>query len=970
MYTYALRRLVEACDLTRTLPRVFLAPTSFRYRSRATPFYSKHISGHNRQFASAAATSFPPYKTINNSLRANSTILDELKRSRDPKVWAAFLDLYLPENLRNPRTELVTEGQTIRDVQDVPLILEQARETRPDSLDLLGYLGIHQKRWKAVVWLVKAILSFHTGPPDAREDFQKLQPPFWPDFGMTLNELTCTRIWADDIIRPLESGTFDHEMLCKPSRSVYIAKASLGQVWQSVAYMILQAADHPEGASESKVIMYHVFQILAHMHHIDAIPDSIYIPSQGNDPSMIQRPPTLNLFSSRITAILSDTARRAHDLDKASELTSVRAEHSYKGHDLSEGSQRCHLREVNIGIWLDLVLWSCIEGGWITEAVWIATEVDRRRIDNERSWSVIRWETLKDQEIPQTRFVVETEQENTKSRVHQIAGDDPAIANSDGETSLVSVPPHTISREVIIALLDGLANTAIVTDPYNNSAEALSLNISICKRLLATEGFGLETHVLNCLIVRIVDQIGFDVLQRRPMELERLLLLLPSHPNEIEASMSQISANRLYHELEIANCALWLSLLRLNLYLFARSRDINNTLQTFYKQQCLTDDIRNRLIKDFAVKVNQDEWSDSAVDTSSMTFLSHIPIYVLSELLFIVTNEKLFEFGKWLLFSKEVDGATIPPEFYSQPSLQLPLLRFAAATADTELQSRLIEKLDTPFSRPVLRTLLHCQLTLNKWDSAEQLILYMRNSNMQPAWYPADVTKIAKAILLMEKDSLNHESAQLDSTGDAFSLLLKFFAGEYNSYSAIDHKLKKLLQFRTLNQLFRMLKKCPGTLSKLTSPYSEEPGPITDPIPIHANAFNPLVEGIVERHGSAAGKELWELWCSEVRHQDWVLVDEGLERVVKPNLETLRIILRPINERRKVQREKRLGKQPKLNVITGPKRERQIVQWACQKFEQMFGLSLEEIRNEIPEGWLPNSQVDSDSVVGSKSLPL
>lgn len=994
MYSYAMVRIAKAFFLNRTLSQV-LTPTTVGFSCKAAQFYSKHISGHRELFASAVVARFPPDKTINGSLHANRTLLNELKagtlsdRCRDPNVWVALLDLYLPEYLRDHQNEInidVTKDQTVRDIKDFPLILEQARREHPSSLDLFSYLGIHQKRWKAVLWLTKVILDQHLSGSYARESRDKLKAPFWPDIGMSLRELGRDPIWADDIIKPVEPSALDHETLCKSSQSMDVTKAPLVQVWQSIACMLLQAADRQEGTLESKVIMFHVFRILAHMHQINAIPASIYMKTQVKHRFMVQRPPTLNLYSSRISAILSDASRIVHDLEMASQSISSHTEYPYKEHDFFGGSWQHHWSEVNISIWLDLVLWSCIEGGWIREAAWIANEIDSRRADKERNWSVIRWETLKEQKISQTNSVVKTAQENAKSHVNQITTD-PALANSDGESSLVNVPSRTISREVILALLDGLASLADAIGSDSNRTEAVQLYISACKRLLATEGSGLETHILNCIIVRLVEGTGRNVMQR-PRELERILHLSPIQPKEIEASMSQISAHSLVQRLGFAYSAVWLGLLHHNLFLFAKSGDVNGALRTFYKLQCFMDDNRRQLIQNFVETVaNTDDPSKSA-EGINMIFLSRIPIHVLARLFSLVSDAKFFEFGKWLLYSNDIDGATIPPELYSHPTLQPALLRFAADTSDMELQWQLTEKLSKPLSLSVLRALLHCRISLGKWDSAEQLMLYIRD-NKEVTWNPSDAMIIAKAILLLEKDSLDQNSAQSESLRNAFTLLQKVLGGEYISVVTYNDRYTRTKEFRKLNQLFRMLKTCPGILSNLISTSSENIGPAMFPTRIKVDAFNHLVEGVVERDGSAAGKKLWELWCFENNHESsvpserlmtWQRLD--LESVVEPNLQTLRIILRPINEAkrdipkiRELESEKlttskdstplenkqsrryqsKTDKATTKRNIVDQGKEREIVQWACDIFRKTFGLSPEEIRNEFREEvWLPD----------------
>ncbi|MCJ1462200.1 hypothetical protein MMC07_000800 [Pseudocyphellaria aurata] len=911
----------------------------------------------------------------------------------DPNVWAALLDSYLPEGLRYDQTDLikdVSRDRNIRDIQDVPLILEQARENLLNSPDLLSYLAIHQKRWKAVVWLVKSILDHHMDMPEADKDCHERQAPFWPDFGMSFDDLTYDPFWADGIIRPLESATLDHDRLGEqPCQSVDVKKASLGQLWQSIACMILHAADCPEGNPETRIIMTHVLQILAQMSNVNAIPDSIYIPRQVEDGVTIQQPPTLNLLSSRIAAMLSDTARRAHKLETTSNPKYVRAKHSYTSVDSSGDFQESHLREISTSVWLDLVLWSCIEGGWITEAVWIAAEIDRRSLDKERSWSVIRWDSLKQQAILQL----------STDQITEV----PTLAHHGRESLLVNVPPRAISREVVLALLDCLANTTNPIGSANNVAETFSQDIGTCKRLLATEGFGIGRYVLNYLMVRLVES---NAAMDEPKKLVRILALWPSHSEEIEPiSQSQISANNYVHELGIANSAIWISLFHNNLFLFAMSGDIDNTLRCFYEFQCFMDDYSSQLIKDFVEnRTIEDNSSESTVETSSSIFLSQIPIHVQRRLLSVVLHAKLFEFGKWLLYSNEADGTTIPPESYSHPSLQPVLLNFAAATADTQLQVQLTEKLSKPLTPPVLRALLHCQIEFGKWDSVERLLLYLRD-HQTALWQHRAAMRIARAILLMEKDSFNQSSTQSHSIENAFGLLQKYFAGDFNRYDASDSYSNRFMHLRTLNQVFRILKNCSGILSNLTSPYSAKPGPANSPIRIDTQAFNDLIDGVVERDGSATGKELWDMWCENTDREGSASL-ATLESAVIPNLQTIRTILRPIIEakrdtervqanNRKSQNEAKLGiqqkrkqkrdksklgaqqnhkqsygYQPENGEIVDQKSDRRIVQWACEVFKTHFGLSSEEIRNEFPDNGAPDMKPSATSAaVSASSLP-
>lgn len=950
-------------------------PRALRFSSKAAPKRAEH--DHRYGFAHAAKP-----RSLNQSgtspPQLESQFFNLSPPCQNPEAWAALLDPYLPIDLRIDKATLlesISDGQSNGCIQNVPLILEKARSGYPLPLDLLSYIGIHQKRWGVVMWLVKAMLRLDADSLADKEQLESARITSWPNIEMSLDSLTNYPVWADDIIQSVGASNVMLEDLTKLEHfSEASTSTGTGQVWQSLGCMILQAADQPkEEASSSKVITSYVFQILAHMHHISALPSSIYRFTQAIDPFAIQKPPTLNLLSYRIMTLLSDAAWNAHETEID---TKTSASYAHRDHGSTRATLQPQVREVSISIWLDLILWCCIEGGWVMEAAWITSEIVRRENEKQLKWSVMKWDSLKKLATVKFSWRLTVEQSIAKSRVNQIAGGI-GIAGHGAEPPPIHVPLRTISREVIMALVDGLANLYI----NGNSSKAVQEYISICKRLLATEGFDLEPHVSNSIIVRMLQSGSVDMMHE-PDLVEQILQVAPLSQKEIETSMSLHCGSRAFEELGITTSAACTGILQLTLFSNTVLGNLQGALRIFHKLQTSIDNKCRQIISAFIRNVTRqrdsklDDPSGHAVRAESILLFSTIPVNILAAFLDLVTDAKLFKFGKWLLYSSDVDGPTIPREYYSEPSLQPALLRFAMATADTQLEARITERLKTPVPPHILRALLHFQVAAGKWRHVEDIFIYLRNRT-GTSWLPLDVMQIAKQILLMERDA-----RQPELISNAFTLLQKCFSGEFRPLRN-QARASVLPEVQRMNQIFRILKTCPGRLTQLTSPYSNIIGRPNARTAIPTSIFNTLLEGVVESNGSAAGKALWDIWCRNPSEHDpkslkhtrgYANWDES-QKVVQPNLLTLQIILRPIiqsgisvNMAAKHRLEKLGTAQSSIpseweqafgydslelpykissNALVIPQTDRDILDWGQKMFEGL-GLSSTEIDMEIP----------------------
>ncbi|MCJ1305106.1 hypothetical protein MMC08_007920 [Hypocenomyce scalaris] len=778
-------------------------------------------------------------------------------------------------------------------------------------LDLLSYLGVTQGRWKAVLWLTKTLLTHMKNVKTLPHCESILNLQSWRASG-SLDELTATGVWVDQEASPfnralpsLDSLTSSREYKTATIEARPLHDA-LGHIWQSIGSMVLEAADRsPE---ECKVIMSYVYQILAHLHHIGAIPNTIYNYRPAKDPSVLQRPPTLHLLSSRILTTLSDAVWRAQEKEIISEAASVGAEYSYKGHELPEARYKVRVRELGTEVWLELILWSCVQGGWISEAAWIVTEMEKRK--GESKWSVINWDAIQE---PPTSGIPKPSRVDWKGVMSRIGGAVGGIEGYNAAPPFVEMGPRTISSEVIAALIDGLVNLVRpVSEIHGKTPVLVWENINTCKKILERERFGLASNSWNSIILRLVESQAFNS-EAEPAMLERILDFAPTYQQELEASNSPAAPGSSAQAYVAEQSAASLGLLHRTLDAFACQGDLLGALRTLKRLQSLVDANRIKLIKEFKGQMedrirNGDEDNPASAGEYKSAdvpgFHPQVPFSTLAVFLDLVTDARLVEVGKWLLYADDIDGRLIPSNYYRIKSLQPALLRFATATADLGLFSRVARDMKSPLPESHLRALLHCQIGLGKWDAVEDFFKYGKFwRNIE--WGVTDVMVVARSYLRLERsDELESRVARTS----AYSLLQDLLQGKYN-LPHIPSQERNFSRERLLNQISRIFKTVPGGLAKLASMFPVDTGQAHATISIPVDAFNILLEGVVETYGSLAGRKLWHWWCRKPktsktqgsddvnapRKRVWV-AGAGSEQVVTPNLKTLRLLLRPAVE--------------------------------------------------------------------------
>ena len=856
------------------------------------------------------------------------------KNRRDPGAWLALLNTYLPDELRSDLEYLSQsppKSSRVRPIHTLPALLAKARYSPPLKFDLLSYLGSHGGRWDSVIWLVKALIKEHPVRLSLSDRVRQTQDPPWGSASsqnLKLEELVNDPIFIDavDSSSPhresLDKMTMTHGSLSAP---VSRGQTGQGQVWACVACMILEATDLPADDQKHKATMSCAVEIIAHLHHVDALPNTIYTFSPPEDPSIIQKPPTLYLLAYRIMAVLSDSAWKAHDEDVCREAHFVGAKKWYKGHEIPGPSLQPRVEGLGSEIWLELVLWCCVDAGYITEAAWIVTEMAKRK--GSLKWRVIDWHSISESPRSKLNWSAKIELEITKSRMNQFANGI-GIANHNGTPPMVQMGPRTVSREVILALMDALSSAF---DPYEYGQSArnvpaiTTLSMSACRTLLGIKALGLQENFINKSIINVVES-GVVDLAATPRGLEHVLEMSPTYRR-------QTKSQEHIHEAEYSAASI--GLLHMALYAYSRQSNVKGALRVFHKLHSLVDTNHRRRIAEFAEGLKRghrfDEHNDENIDENlNDTIFTEVPVYILASFLDLVTDAGLYELGNWILFSNDVDGPMIPTSFYSEEALKPALLRFAEATGNGELFSNISEHLVPPLSKAVLRILLHCQITSDKWDAAEEVLRHLQRE-ADGALIAKDTMVLARAILRSEMNS----SASHQSGSRAYILLQDLLQGKLlparNLSSVRDYS-----EYRLLTQISRILHSLPGSLGQMPTHAFSQLGRANAPIEIPTEAFNILLEGVVEAYGSIAGRKLWTQWCHPFAESYTLAPSRALlylgddKKVVTPSLQTLRVIMRPLTKAGKVRNDE----------------EAELVTWAIET-GRSFGLGADEIDFEL-----------------------
>jgi hypothetical protein len=649
----------------------------------------------------------------------------------------------------------------------------------------------------------------------------------------------------------------------------------LSQILQSLGSLILAAAEQP--SEQAKITLSCVRQIFAYLHHIDVFPDTMYDWHPNQDSTTLQRPPTLHLLSSRILTSLSDAMWRAREEYVANEARAAGVDFVYEGHEVPGARYRLRVRDLGPEVWMELLLWSCVDAGYVEEGAWILSEV-RKRVEPHR-WSVISWLAVQD---PSHRVIPSEAAVDWDRAKGRFGGPVGKIEGYSFDPPFVQLGERTVSAEVVAALIDGLVNSIWVgVGIRGQPVRAILDHIITLKEILDRDRYGLGVNSWNQTILRLLESQGIDV-ESDPGIIETVLQLAPTYKHEMEAVNTPHEVaediNPLY-ALERSSIAI--GLLHRSLSVYVNAGNLTGALRVFSRMQAYTDKNKRKAIKEFAGELaartskgmdDSDLYpnEESSHEPDMIGFVPWIHPIVLAKFLDLITEAEAYKFGKWLIYAKDVDGPIIRESSYDQ--LAPALLRFASATDDNLLLGRvggIIKKRSYNLSIDI--ALLQCQVKMGNWRAVQSQLrrLYTDSGMSWKSEHAAIIThsvlQLHEAFSLTSQESLRLALSRAQETLIAISNLEYGFPTVPSSIRRSQTQSPSPPEYRVLqntwfSHILSVIASASPILSSLHPAQPPSPRPGSPLVHLPLSAMTIILSAVVTYRSPQAGKAFFNLW--------------------------------------------------------------------------------------------------------------
>lgn len=854
-------------------------------------------SWRGRSYASVTAVAdSPPPPTLEDCLRRDlpkPPVTGE--HQKDPTAWFPFLEGFLLP--LSSRAEAGIESIHSR-AWDLATVLASARYN--GHFDLLTEYGSNTGQWSNVDALFGQMLG-------ATEDLRvtsalPLSVGDWGDVGeLPFDDITSQSVCEDfGNVRLISRDTPGGRVpsLDKLSDRPYSTEFTLrimSQVWQSLGSIVLQAADQPP--SEYIPAMSCVFRVLARLHHSGAISDNLYKASPRLEPNKVtSRPPGLHLLSTHIVSVLSEMAWRAHESEVVAKAAAM-------GEDSPYVPFKMNVRELGPEIWLELILWCCVEQGYAREGLWIIEQMKKRTGD--LAWRFESWDPLlQDPEALYRKTNVDLEDSWRRP------GSDVSNRQAGKKSSIFhGLGKRTVSQEVISSLRDSLVNLSYLGIGYRGLSPSLLLAYAsrfsaLIKTPAPNDELQPTTKEMNWFLTRVTESGGLD-LNKDPQAFEAVLRASPhvmppwdDRPSGFETDLERLAPSQLYND-----TAAFTGLMEYTVRYYALEGKTGQAFKCFNWLQKVVDASKSQHVEKFLEQMGQsdtlgrprvpladvggdDFMSPKALESS----IPHVSNVTYAGLVELSAANRVHNYGDWLLFSTDLDGPPIHPNEYGSQTLAPALLRFAAITKNQRLYQRVVTSIKQPFSLNTLRALITYRILTGDFDRVVLMLEFIRDNRLK-SWGHHNVMALASVIVRLEHGqdvTFSPPENRQQTLATAKEVLLRIMNGEFNDQS--ERKLKSKFHQLALRNIHKLFLSIPGPLAEIAAQsrvgrhaldsnnpdINEYFGHTTTSLPyIPDVAFNQLLAAVVDTHGSAMGKRLWKLWCLDTVSPSHRLFREG-----------------------------------------------------------------------------------------------
>ncbi|KAK2750971.1 hypothetical protein FQN57_000046 [Myotisia sp. PD_48] len=954
--------------------RILLAPRPFQIRRNTVryPFLGlRTFSESSRQNAAHAGVQ-------NSGSRSRTGVPCPVppKLRQDPSEWIKYLTKYVSKDDVKDASENYKETRML-ECENILALLFQARSLY--NFDLLSILGFKHGRWDDYHAIVNKLLDnaqFYRSPYTRGEMPSNID---WKALG-SLSYVSSEGI--DSIDANAIQYRKDHRSLTsfdsyseEPIRAQKMGESetrigTMEEIWQSLGYFVLEAADLP--VEEGPKVMSHLYRVLGRLHHLDMVPHEVYKYTEYRDIIRPNRPPGMYLLSYPIMGVLSDTAWELNYADQA-----------VGGGDTRPQKLTYRSRELGFGVWLEFILWCCVEGGFAKEGTWIMQESRNR----EKKWSIKSWATV----VKTTGPVVpqKMSQYDTWARCGR---DNKELLVDRSNRPFLGLGERTITKEVVMALMDGLCNSLETGVGLRGDSPPLVLErMGLLRSLLKSNKIFLQQQDIGYFIARVLEA-GSVVLHAKPQTLDLLLNLAPyirpaktlansaTHPMTEQAYLPQYSG-------------MILGLYQYSLNIYAERGDIFGALEILEKLLGASDSESVHEVRKFlhakspirspkAKRLGQPESSIQLATKPPAADSARVHLSSLSNSLLLDTfiSSRLYHLADWLVTLRSHSIKSYPHELDDQELIQPHLIRFATATKNPALFTTVSDGLTLPMGYQVLAAVLDYRISECDWYNTIQLLRYLQGGKHKQ-WSPLNITSLAAVIIRLEAQSVmsvqseknisDHKKLH-DSLKLARVILSTILRGKYNQLRPYPtyHESSPAV----LYQLHRLFSSIPGTLSEVCHGLPLQwKDPFNPDYLIPAKAFNQLLSAIVDTQGSLAGKRLWDRFCIEPKPIDKQRLTVGgntrlhfttlehfsdsrslfrnKEKLVLPTSTTVRIIAKAAtDEQRLSSQHDTFPEEPTFEpMVPEPAtltKVTEVLDWSVQMFER-FHLSRRAIDREL-----------------------
>lgn len=626
------------------------------------------------------------------------------------------------------------------------------------------------------------------------------------------------------------------------------SRKAMGQVWQSLGRMILAAADE-EG--QKSTIMPHVLQMLAHLHHLGIIPDSIYRYKQSQDDCAFQQPPTLHLLSSRLLTALSDAMWKTHPTLVPGVPNEDGVPHRLFGYAIPGSRYRASVDTIGHEVWLEFVLWSCLHGEWINDGMRVLQDV--LRSNNGKKWSLICFRDL-------------------------IRGAE-SMAEKDISSFSRDSAEKTLSSELVSAYADAVLSVLGLGVGTRGIPPSDVLNyLETCKKLLDRNNLGLGGVSWDAAVLRFVESGAIDIEADPAFTLSLLELVQPFGKELVAVNAPsealQVSRQPSYVlDPSAASLGLYHRIIRA----YTTKGDVGGALKAFQQMLKYTDKNKQASLADFCKtlerakrhpsreRLENQQYDSGVIDFPA--YFPHLPAPLLADLMELLNQSGADEMARWLLYSEELDGPLLPKEMYSDPVLGPDLVRFGTKSRDQQLLADVLQRQigqregDGNVSRPVLVAFVQGQIENRRWQSVRNMLEHVKERG--------DSQHRHQVAAVLAKEALVIHGQRAADPG-ALHLLRDLLQGTFGhpAQASEVHRMSTIL----------------GVLASIDDKWAAfclPLGPTDKSVPtiLGKVAFNLLLEGVLAAYGPIKAQRIFDLWTRQLTRRRQADIPGGVARM-------------------------------------------------------------------------------------------